>query len=63
MIDEYTQAYKTCFLTRWAFFLVGMWMFVFNRGENDLSSFLRWNDVDLDVLHDDIKLNSKVANF
>ena len=40
-----------------------MWMLVFDSGGNDLSIFLRLNDVDLDVLHDEIKLNNEVANF
>ena len=51
------------FLKRWMIFLVGMWMLVFDSGVNDLSIFLRSNDVDLDVLHDEIKLNNEVANF
>ena len=38
-------------------------MLVFDSGGNDLSIFLRLNDVDLDVLHDEIKLNSEVAIF
>ena len=38
-------------------------MLVFDSGGNDLSNFLRLNDVDLDVLHDEIKLNSEVAIF
>ena len=41
-----------------------MWMLVFDSGGNDLSTFLRSNDVvDLDVLHDEIKLSNEVANF
>ena len=40
-----------------------MWMLVFNSGGNDLSIFHRLNDVDIDVLHDEIKLNNGVANF
>ena len=44
-------------------FLVGMWMLVFDSGRNDLPIFLRSNDVDLDVLHDEIKSNNEVANF
>ena len=47
------------FLKRW----IGMWMLVFDSGGNDLSTFLRSNDVDLDVLHDEIKLSNEVANF
>ena len=38
-------------------------MLVFDSGGNDLSIFRRLNDVDLDVLHDEIKLNSEVAIF
>ena len=34
---------------------------VFDSGGNDLSIFLRSNDSDLDVLHDEIKLNNTVA--
>ena len=30
---------------------------------NDLLIFLRSNDVDLDVLQDEMKLNNEVANF
>ena len=37
-------------------------MLVFDSGRNDLPIFLRSNDVDLDVLHDEIKLN-EVANL
>ena len=43
--------------------LVGMWMLVLESGGNDLSIFLRLNDVDLDVLSDEIKLDNEVANF
>ena len=38
-------------------------MLVFDSGRNDLPIFLRSNDVDLDVLHDEIKSNNEVANF
>ena len=47
----------------WTIFFVGIWMLVFDSGWNELSIFLRSNDVDLDVLHDEIKLNNEVANF
>ena len=40
-----------------------MWMLVFRSGGNDFLIFLTSNDVDLDVLHDEIKLNNEVANF
>ena len=40
-----------------------MWTLVFDSGENDLSIFLRSNDDDLDVLHNEIKLNNEVASF
>ena len=40
-----------------------MWMLVRESGGNDLSIFLRSSDVDLDVLHDEIKLDNEVANF
>ena len=59
----YLGLQNLCFLKRWTIFLVGMWMLVFDSGGNDLSIFLRSNDVDLDVLHDEIKLNNEVANF
>ena len=48
---------KLVFLKRWTVFLVVIWMLVFDSGGNGLSIFLRSNDVDLDVLHDEIKLN------
>ena len=51
------------FLKRWTISLVGMWMLVLDSGGNDLSIFLRSNDVDLDVLHDEIKLDNEAANF
>ena len=51
------------FLKRWTISLVGMWMLVLDSGGNDLSIFLRLNDVDLDVLHDEIKLDNEAANF
>ena len=35
----------------------------FRQWRNDLPIFLRSNDVNLDVLHDEIKLNNEVANF
>ena len=38
-------------------------MLVLDSGGNDLSIFLRSNDVDLDKLHDEIKLDNEVANF
>ena len=63
LIYEYTQAYKTCFLKRWTFFLIDMWMMVFESRGNDFSIFFRSNDVDLNVLLDEIKLNDEVANF
>ena len=59
----YLGLQNLCFLKRWTIFLVGMWMLVFDSGGNDLSIFLRSNDADLDVLHDEIKLNNEVANF
>ena len=40
-----------------------MWILVLDSGGNDLSIFLGSNDVDLDVLHDKIKLDNEVANF
>ena len=52
-----------CFLKRWTISFVGMWMLVLDSGGNSLSIFLRSNDVDLDVLHDEIKLDNEVANF
>ena len=61
IIYEYTQAYKTC--VRWTIFLVGMWTLVFDSGGNDLSIFLKSNDVDLGMLQDETKLNNEVANF
>ena len=54
---------KLVFLKRWTIFLVVIWMLVFDSGGNGLSIFLRSNDVDLDVLHDEIKLNNEVTNF
>ena len=52
------------FLKKWTFFLVEMWMLVFDSGGNDLLIFLRSNDVDLhDEWHDEIKLNNEVASF
>ena len=51
------------FLKWWTFSLVEMWMLVFRSGGNDFLIFLTSNDVDLDVLHDEIKLNNEVANF
>ena len=35
----------------------------FQQRGNDFSIFLRSNDVDFDVLHDEIKLNNEIANF
>ena len=35
--------------------LVGMWMLVLDTGGNDLSIFIRSNDVELDVLHNEKK--------
>ena len=35
----------------------------FRQWRNDLLIFLRSNDVDLDVLQDEMKLNNEVANF
>ena len=43
------------------FFLVEMWMLVFDSGRN-FSIFLRSNVVALDVLQDEIKLNNEVVN-
>ena len=59
----YLGLQNLCFLKRWTISLVGMWMLVLDSGGNDLSIFIRSNDVDLDVLHDEIKLNNEVANF
>ena len=59
----YLSLQNLCFLKRWTIFLVGMWTLVFDSGENDLSIFLRSNDDDLDVLHNEIKLNNEVASF
>ena len=44
-------------------FLVEIWMLLFDSRENNFFIFLRSNDVELDVLHDEIKLNSEVASF
>ena len=52
-----------CCLKRWKIFWFGMWMLVSDSGGNYLLIFLRPNDVDLDVLHDQIKLNSEVESF
>ena len=54
---------KLVLLKRWTVFLVGMWMLVFDSGGNDLSIFLRSNNVDIDVLQDEIKLNNEVGNI
>ena len=35
----------------------------FDSGENDFSIFLGSKDADLDVLHDEIKLNNEAAKF
>ena len=43
--------------------MLEVWMLVFDSGENDFSIFVRSNDIDLDVLHDEIQLNNEVANF
>ena len=59
----YLGLQNLCFLKRCMISLVGMWMLVLDSGGNDLSIFIRSNDVDLDVLHDEIKLNNEVANF
>ena len=59
----YLGLQNLCFLKRWTISLVGMWMLVLDSGGNDLSIFLRLNDVDLDKLHDEIKLDNEVANF
>ena len=40
-----------------------MWTLVFDSGGNDLSIFLKSNDVDLGMLQDETKLNNEVANF
>ena len=52
-----------CCLKRRTVFLVGMWMLVLGNGGNGLSIFLRSSDGDLDVLHDEIKLNNEIAIF
>ena len=44
-------------------FLGWMWVLVSNSGGNDLSIFLRSNNVHLDVLHDETILNNEFANF
>ena len=54
---------KLVFLKRWTIFSVVIWMLVFDSGGNGLSIFLRSNDVDLYVLHDEIKLNNEVTKF
>ena len=54
---------KRMFFKRWTISLVGMWMLVLDSGENELSIFLRSNDNDLNVLHNEIKLDNEVANF
>ena len=54
---------NVCFLKRWTISLVGMWMLVLDSGANELLIFLRSNDVDLNMLHDEIKLDNEVANF
>ena len=59
----YLGLQNLCFLKKWMFFLVDMWILVFNSGQNYLSIFLRSNDIDLNVLHNKIKLNNEVANF
>ena len=38
-------------------------MLVFDSGGNDFSNLFRANDVDLDALHDEIKLNNEVLSF
>ena len=38
-------------------------MLVFGSGGNDFSIFFRSNDVDLDVSHDETKLNNEIENF
>ena len=38
-------------------------MLISDSGGNDFSIFLRSNGVDLNVLHDEIKLNIEVGNF
>ena len=40
-----------------------MWVLAFNSGGNNFSIIHRSNDVDLDALHKEIKLNNEVANF
>ena len=45
------------------FLLVEVWMLVFASGGKNFSIFLRPNDVDLDVLPDEMKLNNEVADF
>ena len=54
---------NVCFLKRWTISFVGMWMLILDSGANELSIFLRSNDVDLNMLHDEIKLDNEVANF
>ena len=51
------------FLKRWTISLVGMWMLVLDSGGNDLSIFLRSNDVDLDVFHDETKSDNDNNQF
>ena len=52
-----------CFFKKWTFFLVEILMLVFDSGGNDFSIFFSWNGVDLDVSHDEVKLNNEVENF
>ena len=59
----YLGLQNLCFLKRCTISLVGVWMLVLDSGGNDLSIFIRSNDVDLDVLHNEIKLNNEVVNF
>ena len=54
---------NVCFLKGWTISLVGVWMLVLDSGENELSILLRSNDNDLNVLHNEIKLDNEVANF
>ena len=52
-----------CFLKRWIFFLVKMCMLVFDSGGNNFLICFGSSDADLDISHDEIKLNNEVANF
>ena len=51
----YLGLQNLCFLKRCMISLVGMWMLVLDSGGNDLSIFIRSNDIDLGVLHNEKK--------